>query len=375
MRLGGSERFAGREVHGPDGNLPAVSSKKGKTLPPPGVAPRRSRPPPPPKPDAVAQKPTVATLPLGSIRKSPRSSTPPPRSATERPPVAFLGLGAMGRPMASRLVEAGFPVRVFNRTKSTMRSVMGASPAQTAADAVRGAEIIVTMVSDGEALAALLEGKDGVLAAIASERRKPRPVIVDMSTIGRRVAVHVSRRAEEHGARFVDAPVSGSVAPAGRGELLALVGGTVRSVERARPVLEALCKRVIHAGGVGQGQALKTVLNGVGAHHLVAFTSMLALGEAAGLARDVLLDAFTNGAFASPSYVGKRDKVLARDYSPEFTLALALKDCLLASELQEEVGLRLPVHRAIVDDVNAGVMQDGLGELDLFALEKHYHRR
>jgi 3-hydroxyisobutyrate dehydrogenase-like beta-hydroxyacid dehydrogenase len=352
-----------------------VSSKKGKTLPPPGTTSRRSRPPPPPKLDALAQKPTVATVPLGSIRKNQKSSSPPPRSAIERPPIAFLGLGAMGRPMAARLVDAGFPVRVFNRTKSTMRSIFGASPATTPGDAARGAEIIVTMVSDGEALASLLEGKDGVLAAIASERRKPRPVIVDMSTIGRRIALHVSKRAEEHGARFVDAPVSGSVGPAGRGELLALVGGSVRSVERARPALEALCKRVIHAGGVGQGQALKIVLNGIGAHHLVAFTSMLALGEAAGLARDVLLDAFTNGAFASPSYVGKRNKVLARDYSPEFSLALTLKDCLLASELQEEVGLRLPVHHAILADVSAGVTQDGLGELDLFALEKHYHRR
>jgi 3-hydroxyisobutyrate dehydrogenase-like beta-hydroxyacid dehydrogenase len=131
---------------------------------------------------------------------------------------------------------------------------------------------------------------------------------------------------------------------------------------------------MIHAGGVGQGQALKIVLNGLGAHHLVAFTSMLVLGEAAGLARDVLLDAFTNGAFATPSYAGKRDKVLARDYSSEFSLALALKDCLLASELEREVGLRLPVHRAIVADITAGVANDGLGELDLFALEKHYRR-
>lgn len=277
--------------------------------------------------------------------------------------------------MAARLVEAGFPLRVFNRTKSSMKSVFGASPTSSPAEAVRGAEVIVTMVSDGEALASLLEGEEGVFAAIAAERRKPRPVIVDMSTVGRSIAIHVSKRAEENGARFVDAPVSGSVGPAGRGELLALVGGSIRSVERARPVLESLCKRVIHAGRVGQGQALKTVLNGIGAHHLVAFTSMLALGEAAGLARDVLLDAFTNGAFASPSYVGKRDKVLARDYSPEFSLALALKDCLLATELQEEVGLRFPVHRAILDDMTAGVTEDGLGELDLFALEKHYHRR
>lgn len=346
------------------------STKKGKTLPPPGTT-RRTRPPP-----ALAQKPGARTLPLGSVRdEKTKSSVPPPRTPDERPAVAFLGLGAMGRPMAARLVAAGFPLRVYNRTKSTMRSIFGATPCATPRACVQGADIVVTMVSDGEALASLLEGPDGVLAGFAAERRKPRPVLVDMSTVGRRAALLVAKRAEEHGARFVDAPVSGSVGPAGRGELVALVGGTVRSVERARPVLETLCKKMIHAGGIGQGQTLKTVLNGVGAHHLVAFTSMLALGEGAGLARDVLLDAFTTGAFASPSYVGKRDKVLARDYAPEFSLALALKDCVLAADLAREVGLDLPVHRAIVADVEAGVVDDGLGELDLFALEKHYTRR
>jgi 3-hydroxyisobutyrate dehydrogenase-like beta-hydroxyacid dehydrogenase len=163
------------------------------------------------------------------------------------------------------------------------------------------------------------------------------------------------------------------VRPARSGELVALMGGSMRSVERVRPVLAALCKRIIHAGGVGQGQALKVVLNGIGAHHFVAFTSMLALGERAGLARDVLLDAFTTGAFATPSYVGKRDKLLARDFTPDFALALALKDCILNGALQDEVGLQLPVVRAIRRDIEGGVAE-GLGELDLFALEKHYDK-
>src|SRR5262249_7107659 len=155
----------------------------------------------------------------------------------------------------------------------------------------------LTMLADARALAAVLEGPDGVFAAFAEHPKKPRPVLVDMSTVGRSAAIAAAKRAEHHGARFVDAPVSGSVAPAGQGELAALVGGSLRSVERARPVLDALCKRIIHAGGVGQGQALKVVLNGLGAHHLVGFTSMLALGERAGLARDIVLDAFTTGAF------------------------------------------------------------------------------
>jgi 3-hydroxyisobutyrate dehydrogenase-like beta-hydroxyacid dehydrogenase len=289
--------------------------------------------------------------------------------------VAFLGLGGMGRAMAARLLECGLPVRIWNRTRGPEKALarLGATPTSTPRECAEGADIVITMLSDAEALATVLEGRDGVLATFAKERRKPRPVLLDMSTIGRKAAITAGRRAEAHGARFVDAPVSGSVRPAGKGELVALVGGTIRSVERVRPVLSFLCRKLIHAGGIGQGQVLKVVLNGVGAHHLVAFTSMLALGERSGLARDILLDAFTTGAFASPSYVGKRDKVLARDFTPDFSLALALKDCILNRALQREVELELPVHRAILEDIASGV-EEGLGDLDLFALEKHYGR-
>jgi 3-hydroxyisobutyrate dehydrogenase len=280
----------------------------------------------------------------------------------------------MGKPMALRLAEAGFPLRVWNRSAGADRWLVKAGATSTAspADCARGADVIVTMLSDAEALANVLEGKEGVLAAV--EKRRPRPIVVDMSTIGRRAAIEAGKRVEARGARFVDAPVSGSVGPAARGELVALVGGAVRSVERVRAILDVLCKKVIHAGPIGAGQTLKVVLNGLGAHHFVGFTSMLALGERAGLARDVVLDAFTTGAFATPSYIGKRTKVLARDYAPEFSLALTSKDCQLASELSDEVGLSLPVHRAIVKDVEAGI-REGLGDLDLFGLEKLYAKK
>lgn len=299
---------------------------------------------------------------------------PAPRGAGAT--VAFLGLGAMGRPMAMRLVQSGFDVRVYNRTKSVATGLTrhGASPFVTPKECASGADVVITMVSDAEALANVLEGPVGVLAAFAAHRKKPRPIVVDMSTIGRQAAIAAAKRVEEHGGKFVDAPVSGSVVPAGNGELVALVGGGVSTVERVRPVLSVLCKRIVHAGPIGQGQALKVILNGIGAHHLVALTSMLALADRAGLARDIVLDAFTSGAFATPSYVGKRSKLLARDYTPEFTLALTQKDCALNVALQEEIGLSLPVLRAILADVTAGV-DEGLGELDLFVLEKHYLKK
>ena len=263
-------------------------------------------------------------------------------------------------------------VAVYNRTpldRARAAALEGARTASTPRECVRGASVVVTMVSDAAALASVLEGDDGVLAGLEAGA-----LVIDMSTVGRGAALAAARAVVTRGARFVDAPVSGSVKPAERGELVALAGGDDADIARAEPVLLAMCKRVLVAGGVGQGQALKVVLNGIGSHHLVAFTSMLALGERAGLARATIVDAFTSGAFASPSYVSKAAKVIGRDYAPEFSLALTKKDTQLNIELQDELGMPLAVHRAIAREVDAGI-DEGLGEEDLFALEKHFARR
>lgn len=289
--------------------------------------------------------------------------------ATRMPLVSFLGLGNLGRPMARRVATA-FPLTVWNRTAARCEELAPAVArvATTPADAARGANVLVTCVADAMALEEILGGPQGVLSAI-----EPDAILLEMSTIGRAAAREAARAVEARGARFVDAPVSGSVGPATRGELLALVGGADADVERVTPVLRTMCDRVLRAGGVGQGQALKVVLNGVGAHHFVAFASMLALGEKAGLARETVVQAFTAGAFATPSYVSKREKVLARDYgSAEFTLALALKDGALNLALQQEVGLTLPVQREIAREV-AQAVAEGLGDEDLFAMEKYFN--
>ena len=116
------------------------------------------------------------------------------------------------------------------------------------------------------------------------------------------------------------------------------------------------------------------VLNGVGVHQLVGFTSMLVLGERAGLRRETLLEAFTTGAFATPSIVGKKQKLMARDYSPDFSLDLALKDAKVNVELQRELSVSMPVHRECLRELEEAV-REGLGPEDLFALEKHFLAR
>jgi 3-hydroxyisobutyrate dehydrogenase len=281
------------------------------------------------------------------------------------PRVAFLGLGNMGLPMA-RNVAKTFDVVAWNRTP---KPSSGLASAATPAACVDGARFVVAVFSDAATLLDVLERPDGVLASLA-----PGAIVVDMATTGRRGALAAAEAVHERGGRFVDCPVSGTVAPAERGALVGMVGASDDDLRETEPLLRTMCARLIHAGGVGQGQALKVVLNGVGSHHFVAFASMLALGERAGIPRSAIVDAFTSGAFASPSYVGKRTKVLARDYTPEFALALAKKDIGLVVELEEEVGLPLPVLRALVAEIEGGV-REGLGDDDLFGIERRFANR
>ena len=291
-------------------------------------------------------------------------SIPPAGPAT----VAFLGTGPMSAPMATNIAKKGFPITIWNRSqdRSAALAALGAKLRGNPRECVQGARVIVIMVADEAALFDVLERPDGALVGIEKDA-----VIVDMSTVGRAAALKAAELAKAAGARFIDAPVAGSVGFAERAELVALVGGKLNDVSRVQGVIQAMCKKIIHAGDVGQGQALKVVLNGLGAHHLAAFTSMLVLGERAGIARRVIIDAFTSGSYASPSYLLKREKMLAKDYSPETPLSLGLKEAQQNIELQQEVGLPLPVQREITRALERAV-EDGLGEEDLFALEKYY---
>lgn len=223
------------------------------------------------------------------------------------------------------------------------------------------------MLTGGEAVMEVLFGENGATTGPVRDK-----LFVDMSTTGPKSALAVAAKLDHLGARFVDAPVSGTRGPAVDGELVVLAGGTDKDVARLADVFAPLSRKVIHAGGVGMGQTLKIVLNGMGCQHLVAFAGMLRLGEAAGLDRKVLVEAFTGGAFATPAYVGKRERVLAQDYeNADYLLGLVLRDANLCAELQRETGLTLPTHRAARLELERAIGA-GLGDKDLFAVEGIY---
>ena len=274
--------------------------------------------------------------------------------------VAFLGLGTMGAPMAANVLRRGHALTVWNRTPGRDAALVeaGARRAATPAEAARGAELVILMLADPAAVRAVVDGPDGVVAGLGRGA-----LVVDMSTVDPATARYADAAVRARGGRFVDAPVSGTRKPAVDGTLVIIAGGDPADVARARPVLEAM-GRVVPVGAVGQGMAMKLVLNGLGAHMMTGFAAMLVLGAKQGLAPRTMLEVIAAGAFSSPLYTSKAPRMFARDFQPDFTLALMHKDQELVLGTAASVGYEMPTLAAI-RDVLAQAIAAGFGDGDL----------
>lgn len=251
--------------------------------------------------------------------------------------VAFVGIGRMGLPMARNVAGAGHELIVYNRTASRCAPLrdVGAALAASAAEAVRDAEILVTMLSDPPAVEELL-GAD--LLADAAEGL----IWLEMSTIGPTAARRFAARAAEAGVEMLDAPVSGSTAAAEAATLTAMVGGSEAALERARPVLKAMTKAHFHLGPSGTGAAMKLAVNVMLASQTVAIAEALVMAEVAGIERADAYDVIAASALASPFVDYKRDAFLDPDGTPPaFALDLMRKDLRLALEQGAAAGLPL----------------------------------
>jgi 3-hydroxyisobutyrate dehydrogenase-like beta-hydroxyacid dehydrogenase len=283
--------------------------------------------------------------------------------------IAFLGLGTMGAPMAANLRAHGHALTVWNRTPARAEPLVaaGAQLAATPAAAAKHAELVITMLADPAALDTVMRGDSGALTALA-----PGTLVVDMSTVDPESARRLDADVRARGGRFVDAPVSGTRQPAIDGTLLIMAGGDAADVARAQPVL-AHMGRVVHVGTVGQGMAMKLVLNGLGAHMMTGFAAMLVLGARQGLTLQTMLDVIASGAFSSPMYTGKGARMQKRNFAPDFTLSLMRKDQDLVLTTADALGYAMPTERAIRDVLDAAIA-DGLGEDDLCGVVQLFER-
>jgi 3-hydroxyisobutyrate dehydrogenase/2-hydroxy-3-oxopropionate reductase len=250
----------------------------------------------------------------------------------------------MGTPMARRVLAAGFPLTVWNRSPERLVPLtsIGASAAETPKALAEAAEVVITMVVDADALGAVLRDDLGVLAGLREDS-----IVIDMSTIGPTAATELAGAVGERGAHWIDAPVSGSTALAEKGELTLLMGGERRAIERAEPVLAALSHKRFHLGGAGAGAAMKLAVNAVVAVLNEAIAEGLVLAERAGIPRESAYDVFAGGAAAAPYVLYKRDAFLRPDETPvAFTVDLMRKDLRLVFELAERLGVDLAAVRA-----------------------------
>jgi 3-hydroxyisobutyrate dehydrogenase-like beta-hydroxyacid dehydrogenase len=280
--------------------------------------------------------------------------------------VVFLGLGIMGSRMAGNLVRAGFEPTVWNRTRSKADELAAAHPAvsvaATPAEAAAAAEIVVTMVVDGPQVEAVLLGEDGAATSATAGT-----LFVDCSTIGPSSTCAIGARLAERGLRMLDAPVTGSAPRAEDGTLAIMAGGEQEDFERARPVLEAMGKLIVHAGPLGHGQMVKLINNSVAATNAAVVGQALLVGARAGLDLDALTTVMAAGSGGSAMLELKAGPMREHDYTTLFKLEHMLKDVRLCLEEGQQAGVPFPFAALTREILTAGAGR-GLGDADFAAL-------
>lgn len=281
--------------------------------------------------------------------------------------VAFIGLGAMGAPMASNLLAAGFPLRVFNRSAERARAFArpGASVCASVAEAVRGARFVVSIVSDDEATRAVMLAEGGVVASAA-----PGTIVVDSSTNTPAIAREVAQAAAVRGLAYLDAPVSGSVPQSRNRELVFMVGGDVAAFEAVRPVLDAMGRMALHVGPSGAGATIKLVNNMLAGTMTAALAEAVSIAQAAGVDPQAAQAILSEGPVAARLLRAKLPKMLGRDFSAQFQLALMDKDLRYFLALAQQVDRPAPIASLVRGQFQAA-RRAGFGTLDTSALVAH----
>jgi 3-hydroxyisobutyrate dehydrogenase len=273
-------------------------------------------------------------------------------------PVAVLGAGGtMGRGMALNLLETGFEVRAWNRSAEKLQPVIdeGATVCETPAEAAFGAGVLLTILSDADAVASVMEGDDGALSAAGESA-----AWVQASTIGIAGTERCAELAARTNTTFFDAPVLGTKKPAEDGELIVLASGPERLRELVDPVFAAIGKRTLWVGEEpGQGTRLKVAVNSWIVSVTEGTAESLALAEALGLDPSLVLDAVEGGPLDLPYMRVKGEAMIEREFEPSFRLALAAKDARLSVEAARSAGVELPMLEAIAERMTKAAEEHG----------------
>jgi 3-hydroxyisobutyrate dehydrogenase-like beta-hydroxyacid dehydrogenase len=254
--------------------------------------------------------------------------------------IGFLGLGIMGSRMAANIMRAGFPLAVWTHTPGKAErwcAEHGGTSRATPADVARDSDIVISMVVDGEQVAAVLVGEQGVIQAA-----RQGLLCVDMSTIAPAETRRIAAALGERGVRLLDAPVTGSSPKAEDGTLTIMAGGAGEDFARALPVLEAMGELIVHVGELGQGEMVKLINNALGAANAAALAEALLLARASGVDLDAFVQVVSRGSGASAQLELKSAAMRQHDFRTLFKTAHMLKDVRLCLEEAQSAGIPFP---------------------------------
>jgi len=253
--------------------------------------------------------------------------------------LGFVGLGVMGSEMVSRLLSKGHIVTGYNRTRTKAQRLIdrGMRWCESPRAVCAAADVTFSMVSNEKALAAIMEGPDGILSAVA-----PGTFLVDMSTVSPHYSRSVAVQVREKGGDMIDAPVSGSVITLQEGKLSVMVGGRRETFERLKPILDDIGPKVTYVGDNGLALSMKIATNLSLAVQMMAFCEGVLLAEKSGIAREVAVDVLTNSAVASPMIKYRGPFVLSMPAEAWFDVNMMQKDMMLALDMGRALDVPLP---------------------------------
>jgi 3-hydroxyisobutyrate dehydrogenase len=286
--------------------------------------------------------------------------------------LGFVGIGYMGRPIARRLLESGFKLTAYDRDNSKAQELIqyGGNAAQSVSELASSCNVVLSCLPSDEAVLSIYRGPGGVFA-----HAHPGSVVLDMSTVYPETSQELSRLGSERGVEVLDVTISGSTPTAENGLLTLFGGGDKERFDSAESIFRVIAKKYFYLGPSGSGATMKLVVNTLLGIGMQAIAEAVALGEKAGLDRNRLLDVLSETAVVAPAHVGKLERAMKRDYSPQFPIRLMNKDFGLILNLAAAVGARMPAAGAAFE-INSRQSEEG-GEQDFSAvimqMEKQAH--
>lgn len=288
----------------------------------------------------------------------------------EKDKLGFIGVGYMGRPIAQRLLEAGFQVTAYDRDRTKANELVrfGATVAETAAELSSTCDVVLTSLPNDEVVLDVYQGPDGIFA-----NAHRGTLLIDTSTVYPETSKTLSRLGSQHGVDFLDVTISGSTPAAEQGALVLFGGGDQNRFDAAESIFRVMARKWFYMGPSGSGATMKLVVNSLLGIGMQAIAEAFAFGEKAGLDRNRLLDVMSQTAVVAPAYVGKFQRAINNDYTPQFPLRLMNKDFGLILKLASAVAAQMPAAEAAYE-VNAAQMGEA-AEQDFSAVILQMEKR